>query len=116
MGYLSESRLSDRKNLGFCTRGHEYGLHATQRSTLTGRIRTDDGNEHRYDTIQDAKEVFGEGNNTAAIIAACRHVRYDLRVIRRALNHLDMTPEIATVLSTPLMQLEYRIESAVTTD
>ncbi|WP_425494276.1 DUF7692 domain-containing protein [Natronoglomus mannanivorans] len=80
------------------------------------RIRTDDGNEHRYDTIQEAKAVFNEGNNTAAILAACRHARHDLRAKQRALNHPDMTEDLAEVLSTPLMNLEYRIDTDVKTD
>ena len=80
------------------------------------RIRTGDGNEHRYDTIQEAKAVFDEGNNTAAILAACRHARHDRRAKRKALDHPDMTPELAEILSTPLMKLQYEVETAISTE
>lgn len=78
------------------------------------RIRTDpaDGHAHRYDVIQDAKDVFGAGNNTDAIIAACEHARRDLEAKERALEWMDKNltgdeqSELMELLSTPEMTLE----------
>ena len=34
-----------------------------------------------------------------------------LRNLDRAFEHSDMTPELAEILSTPSVQLEYRVET-----
>lgn len=39
-----------------------------------------------------------------------------LRNLDRALNHPDMTPELAEVLSTPSGQLDYRVETNMSLD
>ncbi|QIO23554.1 hypothetical protein [Haloarcula sp. JP-L23] len=86
------------------------------------RIRTDadDGYAHRYESIQQAKDVFGVGNNTAAVIHATEHAHQDLDAKRDALDFLadhvgdDVLAEVADRLSTREMQVA--VERTVTVD
>ncbi|MBX0348669.1 DUF7692 domain-containing protein [Haloarcula pellucida] len=83
------------------------------------RIRTDadDGYAHRYESIQKAKEVFGVGNNTAAVIHATEHAHQDLAAKREALEFLadhvgdDVLAEVADRLST--REMSVAVERAV---
>jgi hypothetical protein len=47
--------------------------------------------------------------------AACEHDRLDRKAKRRALDHSDMTAELAEILSTSVMQLSYEIETCTDT-
>lgn len=62
------------------------------------RIRTDpdDGHASRYREIQRAKDVFDAGNNTTAVVDACRHARLDREAKLDAISYLakEVDPEI----------------------
>lgn len=82
------------------------------------RIRMDGKFAHRKDTIEGAAKTF-DCNKTDAVLKACE---FAIRMIdgmgqpsnlERALDHPDMTPELAEVLSTPEAKLEIRRETEV---
>lgn len=73
---------------------------------------------HRKDAIEGAAETF-DCNKTDAVLKACE---FAMRMIdrmgqplnlERALNHPDMTPELAEVLLTPEAILEIRLETTI---
>jgi len=80
------------------------------------RIRTDGDYAHRLDAIEAAMDALGENTKTAAVVAACDHARQDRKAKQKALAHPDMTPELAEVLSTREIQLEYRIVTEIRTE
>ncbi len=67
------------------------------------RIRTDDGNEWRYDAIQKAADFY-DCNRSNAVAFACEDVDSLVRAARRVLERDDLTEhqrqEIAQTLST----------------
>ncbi|WP_458190264.1 DUF7692 domain-containing protein [Haladaptatus sp. NG-WS-4] len=77
------------------------------------RIRTGEGNEHRYDAIVDAKQALGETNNTSAVVGACEHARQDVQAKRKAMKYLEqrLTPQelekVADLLSTRELPIDY---------
>lgn len=80
------------------------------------RIRTDGDHGHREAAIDRVGELLDESTRTGAIIAAVEHTRQDVRRKQKALNHPDMTQELAEILSTSEISLEYEIETAVRTE
>lgn len=80
------------------------------------RIRTDGKYEYRTDAIESAKAALDETTNTAAVISACEFSRKMRRALERAVDHPDMTPELAEVLSTSELPIEYRVEARVGAD
>lgn len=79
------------------------------------RIRTDGDYAHRLNVIQAAMDVFEENTKTAAVLAACEHARQDRKAKQKALEHPDMTPELAEVLSTSQLQMGYDITTKIQT-
>ncbi|WP_243838108.1 hypothetical protein [Halobacterium sp. R2-5] len=79
------------------------------------RIRTDGDYAHRLDAIESAMEVLDENTKTAAVIAACEHARQDRKAKQKALAHPDMTPELAEILSTSVLQLSYETHTSLNT-
>ena len=77
------------------------------------RIRTDGEFEYRKDAIESAKKALDETTNTAAVIGACEYARKMRRNLERAVNHEDMTPELAALLSTTEIPVEVRKETSV---
>ncbi|NIC01085.1 hypothetical protein G9C83_15875 [Halobacterium sp. R2-5] len=60
-------------------------------------------------------EVLDENTKTAAVIAACEHARQDRKAKQKALAHPDMTPELAEILSTSVLQLSYETHTSLNT-
>ncbi|MFC3478737.1 DUF7692 domain-containing protein [Halobacterium litoreum] len=79
------------------------------------RIRTDGDYAHRRDTIEAAMDALDENTKTAAVLAACEHARQDRRAKEEALEHPDMTPELAEILSTSRFRLSYEVETGLDT-
>jgi hypothetical protein len=79
------------------------------------RIRTDGDYAHRLDAIEAAMNALDENTKTAAVVAACEHARLDRKAKQRALAHPDMTPELAEILSTSVMQLTYETHTDIDT-
>ena len=79
------------------------------------RIRTDGEFEYRKDAIESAKQALNETTNTAAVIGACEYARKMRRNLELAVDHEDMTPELAALLSTTEIPVEVRRETSVGT-
>ena len=79
------------------------------------RIRTDGEFEYRKDAIESAKQALDETTNTGAVIGACEFTRKMRRNLEQVVSHPDMTPELAELLSTAQIPVEYRIETTVGT-
>ena len=77
------------------------------------RIRTDGEFEHRKDAIESAKQALDETTNTGAVLGACEFTWKMRQNLEHAVDHPDMTPELAELLSTNQIPVDYRIESSV---
>jgi len=81
------------------------------------RIRTGDGNEHRYYAIEDAA-TFYDCNRSDAVARACDAVPAVARAVQEVLERDDLTTrqkrEIADTLST--RGLSFDIETRVAVD
>jgi hypothetical protein len=83
------------------------------------RIRTDpdDDLDDRYRAIQRAKEQLDAGNQTAAVVDACRHVRYDTKAKSDALSYLAGRVDAETLagvverLDTPTVPVSVAIDA-----
>lgn len=79
------------------------------------RIRTDGDYAHRLDAIESAMQAPDKNARTGAVIVACEHARQDRKAKRKALTHPDMTPALAEILSTSVLQLSYETHTSVNT-
>lgn len=73
------------------------------------RIRTGDGNEHRYEAIEQAADFY-DCNKTKAVVAACEDVPDLVASARMVLARDDLTAEqrreIADTFSTRAVSFE----------
>jgi hypothetical protein len=79
------------------------------------KIRTDGDFSHREDLVDLAGSALDEATRTGALMAAARHAREDVEAKEEALDHPDMTPELAEVLSTSVVELEISRETKLET-
>lgn len=70
----------------------------------------------REDLYDRVGEQLGEKTTAGAIDGACEFTEQMLPNLERAIEHPDMTEELAEVLSTSEVELEYRIETNVRID
>lgn len=77
------------------------------------RIRTSRNYEWRLGLYDDAGDLLGENTRSKSIDAACLFTRQMLPALGKAAEHPDMTEELAEVLSTPTVEVEYRVETGV---
>jgi hypothetical protein len=80
------------------------------------RIRTNGDYDWRTDLYDDTVESFGVGTKSAGIDAACEFSTQMLRNLERAAEHDDMTEELADVLSTANVTVEYHVETGLEID
>ena len=77
------------------------------------RVNTADSYSWRLDLYDDVAELLGESTRSGGIDASCEFTRQMLRNLERAANHPDMTEELAEILSTPQVEVEYEVRSGV---
>ncbi|WP_049970575.1 DUF7692 domain-containing protein [Haladaptatus cibarius] len=77
------------------------------------RIKSDGKYEYRKDLYDQAGELLGESTRSKGLDASAEFTRRMMRNLERAAEHPDMTEDLAKVLSTPQVTLEYRVESGV---
>jgi hypothetical protein len=65
------------------------------------------------DLHDDVGEQLGEATRSGATEGACEFTRRMLPPPREAVAHEDMTPELAKLLTTRTVEVEYRVESGV---
>jgi hypothetical protein len=80
------------------------------------RIRTNGDYDWRTDLYDETAESFGVGTKSAGIDAACEFSTQILRNLERAAEHEDLTEELADVLSTANITIEYRVETSLEID
>jgi hypothetical protein len=80
------------------------------------RIRTNGDCEWRTDLYDETAESFGVGTKSAGIDAACEFSTQMLRNLERAAEHEDMTEELADILSTANVTVEYHVETGLEID
>ena len=80
------------------------------------RIRTDGDYEWRKDLVDDVGDLLGENTRSGAVDGACEFTCQMLPALQEAVEHPDMTEELAEVLSTHTVNVEYEIETGVTVD
>lgn len=77
------------------------------------RINTTGKFEWRKDLYDRVGDRLGESTRSGAIDGACEFTEKMLPNLVRALEHPDMTPELADLLSTRKVQLKYQIETDI---
>ena len=80
------------------------------------RIRTDGEYDWRTDLYNETAERFGVGTKSGGIDAACEFSTQMLQNLERAAKHPDMTEDLAAVLSTTNVTVEYRTITGVKID
>lgn len=77
------------------------------------RIRTNDKFEWRKHLYDRVGKLFGENTRVGTIDASAEFSEEMLRNLEKAAKHPDMTEELAEILSTSQVEVEYRVESGV---
>jgi hypothetical protein len=77
------------------------------------RIQTSGDYEWRLDLYDDVGDLLGENTRSGAVDGACEFTRQMLPALERAVEHPDMTENLAEVLSTRTVEVEYRVETGV---
>jgi hypothetical protein len=77
------------------------------------RIRTTGDHEWRTDLYDEVAENFGEDARNDGINAACEFSNQMLQNRERAVNHPDMTEDLAELLSTTNVTIEHRVVTDV---
>jgi hypothetical protein len=67
----------------------------------------------RTDLYDDDAEQLDDQTQASAIDASCEFTKNMLTNLVRATDHPDMTEELAEILSTPQVELEYEVRSEV---
>ena len=80
------------------------------------RIRTDGEYDWRSDLYDRTAEEFDVGTKSGGIDAACEFSTQMLRNLERAVEHPDMTEDLAEVLSTTNVTVEHRTVTGVEVD
>ena len=69
--------------------------------------------EHRLELYDDVGELLDESTRSGAIDGACEFTEQMLPALTKAVEHPDMTEDLAEVLSTPTVDVEYCVETGV---
>jgi hypothetical protein len=77
------------------------------------RIETSGEYEWRTDLYDAAGDQLGENTRSGAVDSACEFTREMLPALERAVEHPDMTEELAEVLSTQAVEVEYVVSTGV---
>jgi hypothetical protein len=77
------------------------------------RIETSGKYEWRTDLYDDAGDLLGENTRSGAVDGACEFTTKMLPALERAVEHPDMTEDLAEVLSTSVVEVEYEVSTGV---
>ena len=77
------------------------------------RIETSGDYAWRTDLYDDVGTRLGENTRSGAVDGACEFTREMLGNLERAVEHPDMTEELAEILSTRAVDVQYRVETGV---
>ena len=77
------------------------------------RIKTSGEYEWRTDLYDAAGDQLGENTRSGAVDGACEFTQQMLPALEQAVKHPDMTEELAEILTTNVIEVEYQVESGV---
>lgn len=77
------------------------------------RINTSDKYEWRTDLYDRVGDLMNESTRSGAVDASAQFTEEMMHNLEQAMDHPDMTPELASILSTSQVELEYKIQSRV---
>ena len=77
------------------------------------RVNTDGKYAWRTDLYDQAGELLGESTRSGALDASAEFTTEMLANLEEAAEHPDMTEELAEVLSTSAVTVEYEVRSGV---
>ena len=80
------------------------------------RIQTSNNYEWRTDLYDRTADRLGEGTRSGGIDGACEFTREMLDNLEKAVEHPDMTEELANALSTERVEVKYCVETGVNID
>ena len=80
------------------------------------RIETTGDYAWRTDLYDDIGDRLGESTRSGAIDASAEFTRQMLPALAEAVEHPDMTEELTEVISTRTVNIEYCVETALSTD
>ncbi|WP_435078428.1 DUF7692 domain-containing protein [Halococcus sp. AFM35] len=77
------------------------------------RIRTDGKFAYREGLVDDVADLLGENTRVGAVENSCEFTQAMLPALAEAVEHEDMTPELAEILSTRVVDVEYEVSTGV---
>ncbi|RJT07523.1 hypothetical protein [Halococcus sp. IIIV-5B] len=77
------------------------------------RIRIDGKFAYREDLVDDIADLLNENTRVGAVEASAEFTRQMLPALAKAGEHEDMTEDLAEILSTNIVDVEYRVECSV---
>ena len=77
------------------------------------RIRTDGKFAYREDLVDDVAEQLGENTRVGAVEASCEFTQAMLPALAKAVEHEDMTEDLAEILSNRVVDVEYEVSTGV---
>ena len=77
------------------------------------RVRTSGESEWRLGLYDDVGTILDENTRSGAINGACEFTREIVPTLAKAVEHPDMPEDLAEILSTPTVNVEYRVETGV---
>ena len=77
------------------------------------RINTNGEKEYRTELYEETADRFGVGTKSGGIDAACEFTQQMLPELERAVEHPDMTEDLAEILSTSEVTVEHRTVTGV---
>jgi hypothetical protein len=80
------------------------------------RIRTGGKFAYREELVDDVADRLDENTRVGAVEASAEFTQAMLPALERAVEHPDMTEELAEILSTRSVNIEYEIKTGVTVD
>jgi hypothetical protein len=101
--FYKQSQFDSPEKHGFQDRCANIGM----------RIQTSDDYEWRTDLYDRTADRLDEGTRSGGIDGACEFTREMLDNLEEAVDHPDMTEELAEVLSTSRIKVEYRVETDI---
>ena len=84
--------------------------------TTDVRDRLFDRKRNSAETYEDVIDRLGESTRVGAVEASCEFTQAMLPALAKAVEHEDMTEELAEALSTRSADIEYRVETGITVD
>ncbi|EMA47750.1 DUF7692 domain-containing protein [Halococcus salifodinae] len=77
------------------------------------RIRTDGKFAYREELVDDVADLLGENTRVGAIEASTEFTQAMLPALAEAVEHPDMTEDLAETLSTRVVDVEYKVSTGV---